>query len=105
MLSLGFNPDLCQYASSVPCPCRLTVVCEISPPLNMARYDIACVESSINRLFIRIVKLGDLLSSASLYQEYIISCVESSINRLFIRIVKLGDLLSSASLYQEYIIL
>ena len=42
MLLYGFNPDFRQYASRVPCPCRLTVVYEISPPLNLACQDIVC---------------------------------------------------------------
>ena len=42
MLLRGFNPDLWQYVSRVPCPYRLTVVYEISHPLNLANLDIVC---------------------------------------------------------------
>ena len=40
----GFDPELRQYASRVPCPCGLTVVHKISPPLNLASRDITCAE-------------------------------------------------------------
>ena len=43
MLS-GIDPGLQQYTSGMPCRCVLTAVYEISPPLNLARRDIACIE-------------------------------------------------------------
>ena len=38
----GLNPELLQYASSVFCPCELTVICEMSLPLNLASRLIDC---------------------------------------------------------------
>ena len=40
----GFDPELRQYASSVPSPCVLTVINTIALPLNWASRDIACTE-------------------------------------------------------------
>ena len=37
-----------QYASRVPCPRGLTMVCEMFPPLNLASRDIACPELGID---------------------------------------------------------
>ena len=46
------NSEFRQCASMVPCPCGLTMVNNISPPLNLASRDFACtaqVESTINQ--------------------------------------------------------
>ena len=40
----GFNPKLRQYIPRVPGTCGLTLVYKISPPLDLASWDIACSE-------------------------------------------------------------
>ena len=48
-----FKHDLRLYASRVPCPCGLIVVYKISPPLNLARWDMRLywVKLTINQQF------------------------------------------------------